>query len=201
MVVSPRYSQVRSPIRSTAVKRTAKRLVGCPPNVKKARIEVELERVIREDYDHWISLEKKYDEAWFLTYCGKRATECPRNIPKNHRGTYTAEKHLEVCEYIAACGVSVCQASKDFNIPKSTIQDIKSSSSMPPNGKTHRKGAGRPLSYSPEKEQTIVSWILEMQDLHLPVSIAEVKEKAREVVGEDNPKFKASNGWIQKFFK
>ena len=72
---------------------------------------------------------------------------------------------------------------------------------MLPKGKTHRKGAGRPLSYSPEKEQTIVSCILEIRDLHLPVSIAEVKEKARKVVGEDNPKFKVGNGWIQKFFK
>ena len=40
-----------------------------------------------------------------------------------------------------------------------------------------------------------------MRDQHLPVSIAEMKEKAREVVGEDNPKFKASDGWIQKFYK
>ena len=40
-----------------------------------------------------------------------------------------------------------------------------------------------------------------MRDVHLPVSIAEVKEKARYVVGEDNPNFKASNGWVHKFFR
>ena len=43
---------------------------------KKARIEVEFERVVREEYEHWVSLEK-YDVAWFLTYCGTRATESP----------------------------------------------------------------------------------------------------------------------------
>ena len=72
---------------------------------------------------------------------------------------------------------------------------------MPPKGKVHKKGAGRPLSYSLEEEQTLVGWILEMRDLHLPVSIAEVKQKAKEVIGEENPSFKASSGWIQKFFK
>ena len=40
-----------------------------------------------------------------------------------------------------------------------------------------------------------------MRDLHLPVSIAEVKQKAKEIIGEENPSFKASSGWIQKFFK
>ena len=71
----------------------------------------------------------------------------------------------------------------------------------PAKGKAHKKGPGRPLSYSPVKEQEIVCWILKTRDVNYPVSIAEVKEKAREVVCEENPYFKASNGWIQKFFK
>ena len=99
--------------------------------------------------------------------------------------------------------MTVRQASKEFNIPKSTVQDILKASQgvTPAKGKAHKKGAGRPLSYSPEKEQEVVGWILEMRDVNLPVSIAEVKEKAREVVCKENPHFKASNGWIQKFFK
>lgn len=141
-------------------------------------------------------MEKKYEEARFLAYCATQDTGSPRSVPKKHRGTYTAQKRLEVREYIAAYGTSIRQASKDFNIPKSTIQDIISGKA-----KALAKGAGRPLSYGPEKEQAIVSWILEMRDLHLPVSVAEVRQKAMEVVGEDNPSFKASNGWAQKFFK
>ena len=57
-----------------------------------------------------------------------------------------------------------------------------------------------PLNCSSEKEQVIVSWVMEMRDLHLPVSVAEVRHKAMEIVGEDNPNFKARNGWVQKFF-
>ena len=33
----------------------------------KARIKVELKRIVREEYECWVSVEK-YDEAWFLTY-------------------------------------------------------------------------------------------------------------------------------------
>lgn len=40
-----------------------------------------------------------------------------------------------------------------------------------------------------------------MKDVHLPVSLVEVMEKAREVVCTENPNFKASNGWVQKIFK
>ena len=95
--------------------------------------------------------------------------------------------------------MSVHQDSKDFS--RSTIHDIKLSSATSTKGKVCRNDTERPLSYSPEKEQAIIGWILEMRDVHLPVSIAEVKEKARDVVSEDNPNFKASNGWVQKFFK
>ena len=42
------------------VKWTAKRPVGHP---KKVRIEVELKRVVREEYEHWVSLEKKPGET------------------------------------------------------------------------------------------------------------------------------------------
>ena len=45
----------------------AKRPVRRPPKAKKARIEVELKHVLREEYECWVSVEK-YDEAWFFTY-------------------------------------------------------------------------------------------------------------------------------------
>ena len=205
-VITPPYSQsVRtcSPTRSAPVKRPMKRPVRRPPKAKKPRIEFDFDHAVSEEYQQSVNVEAKYNEACFYAYCGKRqATESTQSVPKKHRGTYTAEKRLEVREYIAASGVSVCQASKAFNIPKSTIQDIKSSQGVTPaKGKAHKKGAGRPVSYSPEKEQQIVGWILEMRDVNLPVSIQEVKEKAREVVSKENPNFKASNGWVQKFFK
>ena len=50
VVTIPRYSQVpraQSSIRSSPVKWIAKRPVGRPPKAKKARIEVELEHLVR----------------------------------------------------------------------------------------------------------------------------------------------------------
>ena len=42
------------------------------------------------------------------------------------------------------------------------------------------KYGGRKLSYSQETEEQLVQWVLEMRDLHLPVSVVQVKEKARQ---------------------
>ena len=67
-VTTPRHSQVpraRSPIQSSPVKQMVKRPVGHPPKAKKARIEIELKHVVREEYERWVSMEK-YDEACFL---------------------------------------------------------------------------------------------------------------------------------------
>ena len=39
-----------------------------------------------------------------------------------------------------------------------------------------------------------------MRDLHLPVSVLQVKEKARQLIQQYVPAFKASDGWAYKFF-
>ena len=59
---SPR---VWPPIRSSPVKWISKRPVRRPPKDKKARIEVEVKHVAREECERWVSLEK-HDEVWFL---------------------------------------------------------------------------------------------------------------------------------------
>lgn len=40
-----------------------------------------------------------------------------------------------------------------------------------------------------------------MRDLHLPVSVLQVKEKAKHLIQENVPTFKASDGWVYKFFQ
>ena len=37
-------------------------------------------------------------------------------------------------------------------------------------GQNLKKGAGRPLSYSPALEEEIVHWVLESRDFHVPIS-------------------------------
>ena len=159
--VVPRFSHFplrRSPqsLQSTPIKRPAKRPVGRLSKCRKTSLDSDYEGAVSSEYQRWVDQEKNHEEACFLTFCGARATNSTTGVPRKHRGTYTAEKRMEVREYIAATGVSVRRASVEFNIPKSTIQDIKSSTAIPPKGKVHKKGAGRPLSYSLEKEQTLV---------------------------------------------
>ena len=39
------------------------------------------------------------------------------------------------------------------------------------------------------------------EDLQLPVSVVQVKEKARQMIQPQVPTFKASDGWVYKFFR
>lgn len=55
--------------------------------------------------------------------------------------------------------------------------------------------------HAPEIKEQLVQWVLEMRDLHLPVSVVQVKEKARKVIQPIVPTFKASDGWVYKFFR
>ena len=68
------------------------------------------------------------------------------------------------------------------------------------NDKGNHSGAGRPLTYPLEVEKDILSWLLELRDLHVPVSILTLQEKAKRVVHPHNTTFNASRGWVEKFF-
>ena len=57
------------------------------------------------------------------------------------------------------------------------------------------------LSYSQETEEQLDQWVLEMRDLHLPFSVVQVKEKVRQMIQPQVPTFKASDGWVYKFFQ
>ena len=61
-------------------------------------------------------------------------------------------------------------------------------------------GAGRPLSCPVELEDQLLKWILVLRDLNFPVSILALQEKAKNLIQPGNPEFKASRGWIEKFF-
>ena len=62
--------------------------------------------------------------------------------------------------------------------------------------KGNHSGAGRPLTYLLD----ILSSLLELRDLHVPVSILTLQEKAKRVVRPHNPRFNASRGWVERFF-
>ena len=50
-------------------------------------------------------------------------------------------------------------------------------------------------------EEQLVQWVLEMRDLHLPVSVVQVKEKVKQLIQQQVPSFRASDGWAYKFLQ
>ena len=64
-----------------------------------------------------------------------------------------------------------------------------------------KKCAGRPLSYGSDLEEQFLSWILERRNLHLPVTVPILCAKGKDLICLDQPDFKASDGWAQKFMR
>ncbi len=130
-----------------------------------------------------------------------------------HRSTYSEADCKRMLEFLKLPGASVHEASKKFNTPKSTVQDMKKRQFPDTHTQTikrsepcsqrgrNKSGAGRPLAYNKSIDESIMTWILEMRDLHLPVSCQDVRNKAAELVTPHNPTFKASSGWLSKYFK
>ena len=109
-------------------------------------------------------------------------------------------KKLEFREHYLLTQNSAATAKK-LGVNKSTVRSIKTPTR---NGKLNDKencsGAGRSLTYPLEIEKDILSWLLELRDLHVPVSILTLQEKAKRVVRPHNPTFNANRGWVEKFF-
>ena len=133
----------------------------------------------------------------------------------NQRGTYKSyslHKKLEVVAYRREH--SETEASRQFGVPRSTIygwrnldkEPIEKSQKkgkfpMSKKGKLMKKGAGRPISYKQEIEDELITWVLRQRDLQIPVRRQDIQLKAMELISPDNPSFKASNGWMNKFMR
>ena len=86
---------------------------------------------------------------------------------------------------------------------KSTVRKIVKSTlsnDVKPSDKGNRPGAGRPLKYPKEAENELVTWVLQLLDVHIPVSVLALQEKAKKVIRPHSPSFGASRGWVEKFF-
>ena len=62
-------------------------------------------------------------------------------------------------------------------------------------------GSGRKLTYSLNTEEEILEWVLRQRDLQLLVSRESIKSIALAKITKENPNFKASDGWLQKFMQ
>ena len=104
------------------------------------------------------------------------------------------------------------ETARAFQLQESTVRKIckgappeKSESHQGFKGgkawKGNTKSAGRQLYYPASIDEELLSWLLIMNDLHLPVSILALQKKAKSLILPQNPCFEASRGWIRQFKK
>ena len=117
------------------------------------------------------------------------------------RKRYTEKTMLEIREHYMLTQ-NYAATAKEFGVNESTIRIIVKTPTR--NGKLNDKGnhsrAGRPLTYPLDVEKDILSWLLELRDFHVPVSILTLQERAKRVVRPHNPTFNGSRGWVERFF-
>ena len=54
------------------------------------------------------------------------------------------------------------------------------------------------MSYPTSFDEDLLSWIVTINDLHLPVSVLALQKKVKLLILSDDPSFKASKSWIRK---
>ena len=89
-----------------------------------------------------------------------------------------------------------------FKTSDSTVRNICKKDDGFRGGKAwmeNAKGAGRPLSYPVSVDEELVSLLLQMNDLHLPVSTLTLQKKAKYLILPHNYSSEASRGWIRHF--
>ena len=111
--------------------------------------------------------------------------------------------------FYLACG-NYREIARAFQLQDSTVRKIYKAA-PPEESKSHQgfkggkawkenaKGAGRPLSVPASINEELLSWLLIMNDLHLPVSILALQKKAKSLILPHNPFFEASRGWVHQF--
>ena len=128
---------------------------------------------------------------------------------KPHEKDLVLKKKEEIKHFYVACG-NYQEIARAFQLQDSTVRKIckaappeKSESHQGFKGgkawKGNAKGAGRPLSYPASIDEELLSWLLIMNDLHLPVSILALQKKAKSLILPPNPCFEASRGWVRQF--
>ena len=115
----------------------------------------------------------------------------------------------EIKYFYLACG-NYREIARAFQLQDSTVRKIYKAA-PPEESKSHQgfkggkawkenaKGAGRPLSVPASIDEELLSWLLIMNDLHLPVSILALQKKAKSLILPHNPFFEASRGWVHQF--
>ena len=154
------------------------------------------------DFNDLLEFDKWYNEKYSKLCID--STE-----PKSTRKRFSSQKKEEIKHFYLACG-NYRETARAFQLQDSTVRKI--CKTAPPEKNESLKvlkeekrggaeGAGRPLSYPASIDEELLSWLLIMNDLHLPVSILTLQKKAKSLILPYNPCFEASRGWVCQFKK
>ncbi len=153
-VQTPRYSVIHRPSPVKRPQQQAKRGPGRPR--KKLRQEDWQQRwydAVEGEQRILLQVVDSYEAAHVTCYAEKASIAPVR--PTKFQASFTAERRFEIREY-ALCNpdYSYQQIADSFGMPKTTVYDTikrqRQPTGQPKKGRGNRKGAGRPLSYSPE---------------------------------------------------
>ena len=124
---------------------------------------------------------------------------------------HTLPEKIEVVNLMRAYGMSLQSTSRVLGVAVSTLSGwVKMTEQKRPQidamfnkqGKfLNLHGAGRPLSYSGEKDKQIAQWVVSQQESGNHVTVKEVCQYACSIIQEENPGFVASISWARKFLK
>ncbi|XP_055346794.1 uncharacterized protein LOC129594206 [Paramacrobiotus metropolitanus] len=89
-------------------------------------------------------------------------------------------------------------AAELFNIPKSTLSEWCNKLNGA-DGKSLPSGSGRAITYSKDADNRLVTWMLQECRRGNKVTVSDLQRKAKEVIGEEIPDFRASRGWVHSF--
>ena len=165
----------------------------------------EVNEKIEKYHDFWSMVEEaklyasKTETYYGLSSCDRELSDL--NTSKT-RKRFTNQKKCEIrLHYLNS--ENLRETARAFGLNESTVRGIVNS--KPISGKVSKikrmnhPGAGRKLSYPAEIEEELVEWILILRDKNFPVSTMLLKEKAKKLISQHNPSFKASSGWMTKF--
>ena len=153
------------------------------------------------DYNKLLKEFEKHDVIVTNFYLSNKKVSV-NDETKIPRKRFTEERKQEIWEHYLLTD-NFAKTAKSFCLNESTVRKIVKSTlrnDVKPSDKGNRSGAGRPLTYPKEAENELVAWVLQLLDVHMPVSVLALQEKAKKVIRPHSPSFGASRGWVEKFF-
>ena len=165
---------------------------------RKALSSTELASMLEQIYDYNKLLKEFEKDDVIVTnfYLSNKKVSVNDKI-KTLRKRLTDEIKQEIREHYLLTD-NFAKTVKSFCLNESTVRKIVKSTlcnDVKPSDKGSRSGAGRPLTYPKEAEDELVAWVLQLLDVHMPVSVLALQEKAKKVIRPHSPLVQVEAGW------